>query len=103
MLVSTADAGKKYNSRFIRSGKPCQTFHVTYIRTVHPAARPVAVRPAAKADIVDTAVKAGSFRTLVTAIKAAGLVGTLKGEGLFTVFAPTVPLLSCRKALSKVC
>jgi transforming growth factor-beta-induced protein len=89
MLASTANAGKKCNGTVILSSTPCQTSHVTYITTVHPAARPVAAHPAAKADIVDTAVAAGSFKTLVAAVQAAGLVDTLKGAGPFTVFAPT--------------
>ena len=89
LLASTANAGKKCNGTVILSGTPCQSSHVTYVTTVHPAARPVDAHVDAKADIVDTAVSAGSFKILVAAVQAAGLVETLKGEGPFTVFAPT--------------
>jgi transforming growth factor-beta-induced protein len=89
LLASTANAGKKCNGTVILSGTPCQSSHVTYVTTVHPAARPVDAHVDAKADIVDTAVSAGSFKILVAAVQAAGLVDTLKGAGPFTVFAPT--------------
>ena len=54
-------------------------------------------------NIIQNAVNSKDHTTLVAAVKAAGLVETLSGDGPFTVFAPTPPSASCRRARSRHC
>ena len=54
-------------------------------------------------NIIQNAVNSKDHTTLVATVKAAGLVETLSGDGPFTVFAPTPPSASCRRARSRHC